>query len=63
MAHKLKGSIYTKLVFVRKEGFYPLDVEIKVGKSQEQLAKEHAEVNNGTLRVEDCNGNILWEKK
>lgn len=42
------------VIFRRVEGWYPL--ELPLG---EDLAR-HAELNPGTLRIEDAGGNILW---
>lgn len=42
------------VIFFRKEGFYPLELLVN-----EDLAK-HAELNPGTLRIEDVRGNVLW---
>jgi hypothetical protein len=42
------------VIFFRKEGFYPVMVydDCDLG--------EHAELNPGTLRIEDMKGNVLW---
>lgn len=42
------------VIFFREEGWYPIMV-----REDEDLAV-HAELNPGTLRIEDINGNILW---
>ena len=42
------------VIFFRKEGWYPIAV-----RENEDLA-HHAELNPGTLRIEDIAGNILW---
>jgi len=46
------------MIFIRKEGFYPIealpDVDLK------KQAEDSAIRNLGTLRVEDINGNVLW---
>lgn len=44
------------LVFIREEGFYPIEAPATVAE-----AKKHADMNPGTLRIEDVRGNILWE--
>lgn len=43
-----------QVIFFREGGWYP--VEIRRGENVAQ----HAELNPGTLRVEDLAGNILW---
>lgn len=46
------------MVFLRAGGWYPaLGIRDKCLRQQ---AAEHAELNPGTLRVEDEHGNILW---
>lgn len=49
-------------VFFRAEGFYPIALldPAECGKTLGQQAADHAELNPGTLRVEDINGAILW---
>lgn len=42
------------VIFIRAEGFYPIFVY-----EDEDLSR-HAELNPGTLRIEDLHGNILW---
>lgn len=42
-------------VFVRSEGFYILDL---IGNED---ARENAELNPGTIRVEDIFGRVIWE--
>lgn len=42
------------VVFIRAEGFYPITV-----RADESLAR-HAELNPGTLRIDDIDGNVLW---
>lgn len=41
-------------VFFRKEGFYPIEL------LNDEDAKRNAELNPGTLRVEDINGRVIW---
>ena len=41
-------------VFVRAEGFYV------VGLAADDDLSRHAELNPGTLRIEDLAGNVLW---
>ena len=50
----------TTLVFFRKDVFYPLDMPIILGKTIEEVARDNAECNPGTIRVEDITGRILW---
>jgi hypothetical protein len=50
-------------LFFREGGyFYPVEFmdPALCGCTMEQQAMEQAELNPGTLRVEDINGNILW---
>lgn len=46
------------MIFFREGHFYPIvgipDMPL------EKQARDHAEINPGTLRVEDMNGNVLW---
>lgn len=42
------------VIFFREGGFYPLELP-----DTDDLSA-HAEVNPGTLRIEDAHGNILW---
>lgn len=42
------------VVFIREGMFYPLTLPVT-----DDLAK-HAELNPGTLRIEDPEGNVLW---
>ncbi|TXH35243.1 MAG: hypothetical protein E6Q98_15720 [Rhodospirillaceae bacterium] len=52
-------------VFHRGGGFYMLDLEIPADMSEEQMIRDHAECNPGTLRVEcpDHAGvRVIWEK-
>jgi hypothetical protein len=49
---------YEFLVFFRTEGFYPINA-VK-GRSLVEQAREHAELNPGTLRIEDKCGLVLW---
>jgi len=43
-------------VFFREDGFYILD-----DLSEDEDWAKHAELNPGTLRIEDINGNVLWQ--
>ena len=47
------------LVFFRNEGFYPIDGVFAVGLAKQ--ARDNAELNPGTVRVEDGDGNVLWD--
>jgi len=42
-------------IFRRKDGWYPIELH-----ADEDLAK-HAELNPGTLRIEDTEGKVLWQ--
>lgn len=42
-------------IFIRKEGFYPVELR------DDDDAKRNAEINPGTLRVEDLNGRVVWK--
>lgn len=46
------------LIFIRKDMFYPI-TPVK-GVSLERQASDNAELNPGTLSVEDKDGNVLW---
>lgn len=46
------------MIFVRREGFYP--IQGVAGVPLKEQAEEHARLNPGTLRVEDIWGNVLW---
>ncbi|KKN90032.1 hypothetical protein LCGC14_0231440 [marine sediment metagenome] len=49
-------------LFEGKERFYPIEVpdEVLIGRTPEEVARDNAELNPGTIRVEDFEGNILW---
>lgn len=51
-------DLYEVLIFFRPEGFYP--IKAVKGVSLVQQAREHAELNPGTIRIEDKCGLILW---
>lgn len=55
-----KEDRVTTLVFFRKDMFYPLDMPAIPDKTIEELARDNAECNPGTIRVEDASGNVLW---
>lgn len=54
------------LIFFRlnngKEMWYPMEIppELTLGKTPEEIAKDNAECNPGTIRVEDIDGQVLW---
>lgn len=41
-------------LFFRQDGFYPLELK------DDQSAKENAELNPGTVRVETVAGRVIW---
>lgn len=49
-------------IFFRGDHFYPVEflAPAECGRSMEQQAADHAELNPGTTRVEDIDGNVLW---
>ena len=52
------------LVFFREGFFYPMNIpsmpDGMPDKSIKKIARDNAECNPGTLRVEDLNGHVLW---
>ena len=51
-------------IFFRGQNFYPIDMpesECKNYKSYKEMAKANAIRNEGTTKVEDTEGNVLWE--
>lgn len=46
------------LVFIRESHFYL--IQAVKGVSLDQQARDNAELNPGTMRVEDKRGNVLW---
>ena len=52
------------LVFFREDMFYPIDIppmpDDQPNKTIEEIALDNAELNPGTIRVEDIHGNVLW---
>ena len=54
----------TTLVFFRKDRFYPMDIppipDDFPDKPIEKIARDNAECNPGTIRVEDTHGRVLW---
>lgn len=56
------GAFDHLAIFIREEGFYPIQFmdPAVCGKTMAQQAADHAELNPGTMRVEDVEGNILW---
>lgn len=49
------------MIFIRAEGFYP--VQGVLGVPLAEQARQHAELNPGTLRVEDLQANVLWRQQ
>lgn len=51
-----------ELVMFRKDIFYLIEVPADVLKTKTQLevAKDNADCNPGTIRVEDVTGKVLW---
>jgi len=43
--------------------FYPVCCDIPEGKTDEEALMTNIECNNRTIKVEDPDGNILWERK
>lgn len=54
--------MHTVIFFREKGGWYPIEFmpPDECGWSMEQQAAEHAELNPGTLRIEDVYGTVLW---
>lgn len=56
----------TTLVFFREDGFYPMDIppmpDDLPDKPIKEIARDNAEINPGTIRVEDLYGRILWRE-
>ncbi len=52
------GGPSEMMVFVREGFIYP--VQGVVGVPLPEQARQHAELNPGTLRVEDVSGTVLW---
>lgn len=46
------------MIFIRDGHFYP--IQGVRGVDLRQQARDHAEINEGTERVEDGRGNVLW---
>ena len=49
-------SEWVTRIFFREGFFYPIELP------EDDNLNHHTEMNPGTLRVEDVNGNILWPK-
>lgn len=49
------------MVFFRGGTFYSVWVHVPGGKTAEEVAKEHAECNPGTILVEDGDRGVLWK--
>lgn len=58
MTQSTLGSINETMIFFREEGFYPVQGVVEIPLSSQ--AAQHAELNPGTLQVEDLNGYVLW---
>jgi hypothetical protein len=56
-AHALGGRDEI-MIFVRATHFYP--IQGVLGVDLKKQAADHAELNPGTVRVEDLEGNVLW---
>ncbi len=57
------GSILNKpecLIMVSAKGFYP--IKPVPGVPLKQQAKDHGLLNDHILRVEDLDGNVLWQR-
>lgn len=52
------------VLFFREGHFYPVELMSpkKCGKTMKEQAKEHAELNSGTLKVETVGGKVLWRR-
>lgn len=46
------------MIFFRGDGWYPITGVLGIPLAQQ--AAEHAELNPGTVRIEDIDGNVLW---
>lgn len=55
LSRLMKRPKMKTVLFFREGMFYPIDV-----REDEDLAK-HAELNPGTLRIEDIRGKVLWQ--
>ncbi len=49
-------------IYNNEERFYPIEIpdEVLIGRTLKQVASDNAELNPGTIRVEDIEGNVLW---
>lgn len=50
------------LIFIREDGFYPLDMPFVPGKTVLEIARDNARCNPGTIRVENILGQVLWRR-
>lgn len=48
------------LIIICENGFYPIETVDGIPISQQ--AKDHGEINNHIMRIEDVEGNILWSR-
>lgn len=56
-----RDYIKTRLMIMRTvSGFYPIEAVKDIPISQQ--AKDHGELNDHIIRVEDIDGNVLWER-
>jgi len=48
------------MLMFTEDGFYPIEALITV--PLEQQAKDHGEINDHIIIIEDLVGNVLWER-
>lgn len=53
---------YYPLIMIADTGFYPVEHFETKGRTIEEAAKAHGEINAHVNRVEDINGKVLWER-
>ena len=53
------------VLFFRETGgeefFYPIELPEDTSRSTEEMVKDNAKLNPGTIRVEDIWGKVLWK--
>lgn len=54
---KYSGTPTKPYIFFRKDGFYPITL------FDDADARHNAEINPGTIRVEDTNGRVVWRQQ
>lgn len=56
---------YIEVIFFRENSFYCVNFlnPVICGKSLHEQAKDHVELNPGTIRVETLSGNVLWSSQ